>query len=97
MIEYNDTFNVRLRNQADLADETDIIVRTLYQPNCSDVRIDGTKIYFTIEKELGVEIVGETKMKIAIEEEEDPWDIIEDEVQEEDLKQIDEEVSEEYL
>ena len=96
-VEYNDTFNVRLRNQADLSDETDIIVRTLYQPNCSDVRIDGNKISFTIEKELGVEIVGETKMKIAIEEEEDPWDVIEDDVKEEDLEKIDEEVQEEYL
>ena len=36
-------------------------------------------------------------MKIAIEEEEDPWDIIEDEVKEEDLEKIDEEVNEEYL
>ncbi len=50
-----------------------------------------------IEKELGVEIVGEMKMKIAIEEEEDPWDIIEDDVKEEDLEKIDEEVNEEYL
>ncbi len=96
-VEYNDTFNVRLRNQADLAEETDIIVRTLYQPNCSDVKIDGNKIRFTIEKELGVEIVGETKMKIAIEEDEDPWDIIDDDVKEEDLEQIDQEVHEDYL
>ena len=36
-------------------------------------------------------------MKIAIEEEEDPWDIIEDDVKEEDLEKIDEEVNEEYL
>jgi spore coat protein E len=96
-IEYNDTFNVRLKNQSDLSEETDIIVRTLYQPNCSDVKIDGNKIHFTIEKELGVEIVGETKMKIAIEEDEDPWDIIEDDVPLDDLTKIDEEVNEEYL
>lgn len=96
-IEYNDTFNVRLRSNADLSEDTDIIVRTLYQPNCSDVKIDGNTIHFMIEKELGVEIVGETKMKIAIEEEEDPWDVIEDDVKEEDLEKIDEEVNEEYL
>ncbi len=96
-VEYNDTFHVRLRNNADLSEDTDIIVRTLYQPNCSDVRIEGNKILFTIEKELGVEIVGETKMKIAIEEDEDPWDVIEDEVSEEELNTIDEEVKEEYL
>ena len=96
-IEYNDTFNVKLRSSADLSQETDIIVRALANPTCSDVEIDGNKINFTIDKELGVEIVGETKVKIAIEEEEDPWDIIDDEVTEEDLENIEKEVNEEYL
>lgn len=96
-IEYNDTFNVKLRSSADLSQETDIIVRALENPTCSDVEIDGNKINFTIDKELGVEIVGETKVKIAIEEEEDPWDIIDDEVTEEDLENIEKEVNEEYL
>jgi Outer spore coat protein E (CotE). len=96
-IEYNDLFNVRIRSNADLSEETDIIVRTLSQPNCSDVRIEGNQIHFTIAKELGVEIVGETKMKIAIEEDEEPWDILEDEVSEEDITKIDAEVNEDYL
>ena len=96
-IEYNDTFNVKLRSSADLSQETDIIVRSLENPTCSDVEIDGNKINFTIDKELGVEIVGETKVKIAIEEEEDPWDIIDDDVTEEDLENIEKEVNEEYL
>lgn len=96
-IEYNDLFTVKLRSSADLSDETDIIVRTLYQPNCSDVKINGNQIHFTIEKELGVEIVGETKMKIAIEEDEDPWDVIVDDVAEEDLTKMDKEITEEYL
>lgn len=96
-IEYNDTFNVKLRSNADLSQETDIIVRSLENPTCSDVEINGNKIDFTIDKELGVEIVGETKVKIAIEEEEDPWDIIDDDVTEEDLENIENEVNEEYL
>jgi len=96
-VEYNTVFNVRLRNDNDLADETDIIVRSLNQPNCSDVSIDGNIINFTIEKELGVEIVGETKIKIAVEDNEDPWDIIEDEITEKELSSIDVEVCEEYL
>ncbi len=54
-------------------------------------------INFDIEKELGVEIVGETKMKIAVEEDEESWDVIEDEVTEEILKEIEENVKEEYL
>ena len=96
-IEYSDTFNVKLKSTADLSQETDIIVRSLAQPTCSDVEIENNKINFVIDKELGVEIVGETKVKIAIEEEEEPWDIIEDDVTEEDLEKIEKEVNEEYL
>ena len=97
-VEYNDLFNVKVRESADLTGDTDIIVRTLKQPTCSKVNIedDGT-ITFDIEKELGVEIVGETKVKIAIEEDEEPWDEIDDEVSEDDLKQIDETVTDNYI
>ena len=48
-------------------------------------------------KELGVEIVGETKMKIAIEEDEEPWDVVDDEVTDEDLNEIDNNVNEDYI
>lgn len=97
-IDYSEMFNVKTKADADLTGDTDIIVRTLSQPNCTKVDIDEAgKINFDVEKELGVEIVGETKVKIAIEEEEEPWDDIEDEVTEEDLQNIDEEVNEEYI
>ena len=97
-IEYNDLFNVKLKENADLNGDTDIIVRSLNQPTCTGVKInDDGSISFDIDKELGVEIVGETKVKIAIEDDEEPWDEIEDEVTEEDLKNIDENVSTDYI
>lgn len=97
-IDYNDLFHVKVRENADLTGDTDIIVRTLKQPSCSGVNItDGGAISFDIEKELGVEIVGETKMKIAIEEDEEPWDEIEDDVTEETLEEIDHNVDENYI
>ena len=95
-INYNDLFNVKVKENADLSTNTDIIVRTLKQPTCSKVDINGNSITFNIEKELGVEIVGDTKVKIAIEDDEEPWDILEDDTIEEDLKEIDE-IKEEYL
>lgn len=97
-IDYNDSFNVRIRETEDISGDTDIIVRTLKQPNCVKVNIeeDG-EISFDIEKELGVEVVGETKMKIAIEEDEEPWEEIEDEVDDEILEEIDKEVQESYI
>jgi len=88
-ISYDDLFNVKLRENADLSSDTDIIVRTLKQPSCSGVKINDKNILFDIEKELGVEVVGETKVKIAIEEDEDPWDIIDDELSSKDIEEID--------
>lgn len=97
-INYNDLFNVKTRTDADLTGDTEIIVRTLKQPNCSKVNIeDNGVITFDIEKELGVEIVGETKMKIAIEEEEEPWEEIEDEMDEKIEEEIDNKVNEDYI
>lgn len=96
-IEYNDTFNVKIKHNADLTSDTDIIVRTLKQPTCSKVEINGNTINFDIEKELGVEIVGEAKMKISIEEEEEPWDELNDDIDDEILKEIDEKVEEDYI
>ena len=95
-IEYNDLFNVKLKTDVD-SNDTDIIVRTLKQPNCVKVNIDGNKIIFDVEKELGVEIVGETKMKIAIEDDEDPWDELDEEMNAEVEKEIEESVKEDYI
>lgn len=96
-VEYNDLFNVRVKENADLSGDTDIIVRTLKQPNCSKVNIQNGIIYFDVEKELGVEIVGETKVKIAIEEDEEPWDEIDDDITEEIEQEIDNSVTEDYI
>ena len=48
-------------------------------------------------KELGVEIVGDTKVKIAIEEDEEPWDEIPEEVTEDVLKEIDDTIDPNYI
>ena len=97
-IDYNDLFNVRIRDDVDLTGDTDIIVRTLKQPTCSKVNIgDDGSISFDIEKELGVEIVGETKMKIMVEEDEEPWDELDEDVTDEDMKDIDENVTDDYI
>ena len=93
-ITYSDVFNVSVRENADLSSDTDVIVRSLEQPNCTKVSIEDGKINFDIEKELGVELVGETKVKIAIEEDEDEWEEIVD--IDDTLKEIDN-VDENYM
>ena len=95
-IEYNDLFNVKVRDNTDLSGDTDVIVRCLNQPSCSSVKIDGDDISFNIEKELGVEIVGENKVKISVEDDEEPWDEIIDDIDEDSLNEIDK-VDEDYI
>ena len=97
-VSYNDLFNLKLKDQADLSSDTDIIVRSLKQPSCSKVEImDDGSINFDIEKELGIEIVGEKKIKVAIEEDEEPWDVIEEDVDDDILNEIDNEVKTDYI
>lgn len=81
---------VHMRNISDI-DGEEIIVRSLKQPNPLKVEIDGNNINYVIEKELGIELVGDIKVKIEANEEDDNWD----EIVEED-KEIDN-INEDYI
>lgn len=97
-INYEEKANVRLKEETTLTDSSEIIIRSLKNPSCVDVSVEDNTIHYVIEKELGIEIIGDTKVKIAIEDEEDDYEIIEeDEKIEEVLEQIDNEVKEDYL
>ena len=75
---YQEMLRLRVKDQDSLTNENEIIVRGLKQPTVQDVNIKGNDVYLSIEKELGVEIVGESKVKIATLEDELPWDDIEE-------------------
>lgn len=92
-IEYNDIFNIKVREENELSNDTDIIVRPLKQPTCSKVEIKDNTINFDIEKELGIEVVGDAKVKILTEDDEEPWEDLNDDLEEE----IDKSVDENYL
>ena len=97
-VTYNNLFNVKVKEDVELTSDTDIIVRSLKQPNCTGVHIeDNGNISFDIEKELGIEVIGETKVKINIEEEEEPWDLIEDDVDDKVMNEIDENVNDDFI
>ena len=88
---YSEVINMRER---DNSSGEEIIVRSLKQPSCVKVDIDGNDILYTVEKELGIELVGDIKVKIEANLEEDPWDEI---VEEKDIDNINEEFIEESL
>jgi hypothetical protein len=68
----------------------------LKQPSCSNASIKDDVIEFDIEKELGIEVVNDTKVKVAIEEDEEPWDTFDDDMDTVE-KIIDNEVKEDFI
>jgi len=95
-IKYTEDINIKSKIDADL-DSAEIIVKTLKQPECVNATINGNTIDFEIEKELGIEVVGDTKVKILTEDDDDDWQVFDDKFDEEISKQIDEEVDEEFM
>ena len=77
-IPYTELVTVSQKETID-SGKRDIIVRSLKGPSCISAREDGSNIIIDIEKELGVEIVGDTKVKIAlVDDNEDSWDDLND-------------------
>ena len=57
----------------------DIIIRSLKQPTCTSAKEDKNIIKLQVEKELGIEIVGDTKVKISsVDDDNDTWDELSD-------------------
>lgn len=79
-IDYSDSIDITLNDDYDGQDE--IIVRSIKQPTCINADIVDNEIKYTVEKELAAEVVGDTKIRIGIEKEEDYQDEIDDEIKE---------------
>ena len=92
---YEEKVRVKVRENGDLNDDSEIIIRSLKNPTCIDVSNEDKTIKYTISKELGIEIVGDEKIKIPVSNNEDDYDIIVDE--DEINNEIDKSVDTDYL
>lgn len=78
---YQDVMNVKIKENGEFSNSSEIIVRSLNQPSVTDVSVDGSIIKLTVHKEMGVEIVGDTKVRVSVEDEfEDYEEIIDDNI-----------------
>lgn len=75
-------------NMKKVGSGTEILVRCLKQPNVTNVEIKDGIVHLSVEKELAVELVGDTKVKIVVEDDEDDYIDLNDE------EKIDEELDE---
>ena len=97
-ITYNELLNVNKKRESNIGNNVEVIVESLKDPTCTKVEIKDGKIEYDIEKELGIEIVGDAKVRIAVDESEEKWDEILDDQEEKDImKDIDNEVKEEFI
>ncbi len=94
---YKDIINVNLTKTEVLDNNREIIVRSLSAPSVSNVEVEDTKVKLNIEKELGVEIVGETMVRVATEERYEDYEYDNTETKTVIEENIDEEIKEDYL
>ena len=76
---YEEKVRVKVRENGDLNDDSEIIIRSLKNPTCIDVSNEDKTIKYTISKELGIEIVGDAKIRIPVSNTEEDYDLIIDE------------------
>ena len=99
VVKQTNTYNeiIHMRNSEE--DDEEIIVRGLKQPSCVKAYLDGNQIHYVIEKELGIELVGDIKVKVEVNGEEDPWDeIVSDDILDEKVdSSISNEIQEDFI
>lgn len=66
-VDYKDVIKLKYRDQ-DCLDDQDVIAKVLQQPNCVEAVIspNGNKIIVHVEREFLVEVIGETKVCVAV-------------------------------
>ena len=98
-INYEHNVDISLKDDGNLNDSSEIIIRSLKNPTCVEVSSEDNVIKYVVEKELGIEIIGDTKVKIAIYNEEE-YETLDDTMSEEELDEVISEiddVNEDYL
>jgi len=90
-VKYKDVIKLKYRDDNFSGDDCDVIVNVLQQPNCLEVSIspNGNKIVVEVEKEFLAEVVGETKICVAVNPDgcdDGDWDV--DDVDDEEFEDL---------
>ncbi len=97
-ISYEELLSVTRKRESDISSAEEVIVISLKQPTCTKVDIKNGSIEYEIEKELGIEIVGDAKVRIVVDDDEDDWDEIVDEKEQQSImSDIENSVNENFI
>lgn len=94
---YQDVMNVKIKDNSELSNTSEIIVRALNQPSVTDVFVEGSEIKLSVHKEMGVEIVGDTKVRVSVEDDFEDYEEIIDESDTLEVLNEDIEINDDYL
>ncbi|WP_409294302.1 outer spore coat protein CotE [Peribacillus sp. SCS-26] len=89
-VKYVDEIKLKYRD-AECFDDNEVVARVMQQPSCLEASISecGTKIIVDVEREIFIEVIGETKITVAVHpdgfSDDDDWDL---EVDDEELESI---------
>ena len=76
---------------------SEIIVNALKQPTVTDVKIIGELVNLKIEKELGIEVLGNATVKIQVEDDYDDYEEVYDEENNDELNINVDDLNDDYL
>ncbi|MDD9146981.1 outer spore coat protein CotE [Sporolactobacillus sp. CQH2019] len=67
---YRDRVPLTLRDKRAFSDRADVSCRPLQEPNCLEAKIapNGNKVVAQVEREFLVEVIGETKVKVRVDD-----------------------------
>lgn len=94
---YSDVINVPLKDNSKLNNDCDIIVNALKQPTVTDVKIKNDLVNLKIEKELGIEVVGNATVKVQVEEDYDDYEEVYDNENNDELNINVDDLNDDYL
>ncbi len=89
---YQDPMKVKLKENSKINNNSEIIVRSLSQPSVSDVEVVDSVIKLTVDKQMGVEVIGDTMVRVSVEDQMDDYEEIFDDEENDDM-----DINEDYL
>ena len=94
---YTDAINVPIKDNSKIDSNSEIIVNALKQPTVTDVKIIGELVNLKIEKELGIEVIGNATVKIQVEDDYDEYEEVYDEENNDELNINVDDLNDDYL
>lgn len=94
---YNDLIKVQLKSGSKIDNNNEIVVECLKQPTVKDVNLKDGIVSLKVEKEMGVEIIGNTMVKIQVEDDYDEYDEVFDTPDEDELNLNLDNIDENYI